>query len=111
MKATFSAGIAALALGLFFGTEATAQSLRGSPASVNRIYSQAVAHNLRFYPGASSIRNAATEGDLVRLQPDANFTLHDVSYPYVVRETQMFVVRLAAQYRSYCGEQLVVTSA
>lgn len=102
---------AALALTALFAMVAEAQTLRGSRASVNRIHSQALAHDLRFYSNGSAVRSAAERGDLVRLRPDANFTLAAVSYPYVIESTRTFVVRLAAQYRSACGEQLVVTSA
>ncbi len=92
-------------------TSAHAQSLRGSAASVNRIHSQALAHSLRFYASASSIREAASSGTLRRLEPNADFRMVDVSYPYLVPATHTFVVRLASQYRSACGEQMVVTSA
>lgn len=93
------------------GSSAHAQSLRGSAASVNRIYSQALSHSLRFYPSASAIREAASGGTLRRLEPNADFRMVDVSYPYLVPSTHTFVVRLATQYRSACGEQMVVTSA
>jgi hypothetical protein len=45
------------------------------------------------------------------LSENADFTLVDVSYPFVLPEAHTFVLRLAAQYRSACGEKLVVTSA
>jgi nucleoid-associated protein YgaU len=106
-----SATIIVLVAALTFAEGAEAQSLRGSPASVNRIHAQAVAHRLRVHPGATSIRTAVSDGELVRLEPNANFSLVDVSYPYVVRETHTFVLRLAQQYRAACGERLVVTSA
>lgn len=105
---TFATAVTFAAL---LGSGAEAQALRGSPASVNRIHSQALAHNLRFFPSGSSIRNAANGGELRRLEPNANFRVVNVSYPYVVAATHTFVLRLAAQYRAACGEQLVVTSA
>jgi hypothetical protein len=88
-----------------------AQSLRGSPASVNRIYDQAVRHGLPFYKNASAIRSSVERGELVRLEGNANYALSNVSYPYVLPELNTFVERIAAQYRSACGEKLVVTSS
>jgi LysM repeat protein len=96
---------------LAFPTESRAQTLRGSPASVNRIYQQAIDQELSFFPSATAIRESVESGDLVRLTGNADYTLSDVSYPYAVPAAQTFVVRLASQYRSACGEQLVVTSA
>jgi LysM repeat protein len=111
MKRTIAlCGFACAALGLL-PTLAATQTLRGSPASVDKMYRQAVSQDLTFFRNASSIRTANEQGALVRLGGNADYTLHDVSYPYVVPETHTFVVRLASQYREACGEQLVVTSA
>lgn len=90
---------------------AMSQSLRGSPASVDRMHRQAVSQELTFFRTAGGIREANQAGELVRLGGNADYTLHQVSYPYVVPSTHTFVVRLASQYRAACGEQLVVTSA
>lgn len=88
-----------------------AQTLRGSPASVERIYRQAVNHRLPFYESAAAIREAVADGELIHLSGNADYRLVDVSYPYAVPAAHTFVVRLASQYRAACGEQLVVTSA
>lgn len=89
----------------------SAQSLRGSTSSVDRMYQHAVDNGIYFYKTGDGLRRAANEGRFVRLSGNANYTTSGVSYPYVRRETLLFVERLAAQYRSACGEQLVVTSA
>lgn len=102
---------AALALLLIVSTTGVAQTLRGSPGSVDRMYRQARSQDLRFAESASAIRNAYQDGGLMRLEGNANYTLHDVSYPYVVPSTHVFVARLASQYRAACGEPMVVTSA
>jgi hypothetical protein len=47
---------------------------------------------------------------LVPIEPNGDFELHDVSYPFARREVQTFVQRLSSQYRNACGERLVVTS-
>jgi len=90
---------------------AGAQSLRGSKASINRMYHHARAERLHFYETSRGVRQAVDAGRLVRLVPDSNFTLHDVAYPYVKPATRTFVERLGAQYREACGHVLEVTSA
>ncbi|HEU4631272.1 MAG TPA: DUF5715 family protein [Gemmatimonadaceae bacterium] len=90
---------------------ASAQSLRGSKASIRRMYNQAVAHDLHFYETASGVRRAVSRGDFVRLAGNRDFELHQVSFPYVTEQTHLFVERLASQYHAACGEKLVVTSA
>ena len=87
-----------------------AQSLRGSRASVERMYGQAQSHDLTFFRTARGVRNAASGGDLVRMSGNDDYRLADVSYPYALSTTRTFVQRLAAQYREACGERLVVTS-
>jgi hypothetical protein len=89
----------------------SAQSLRGSRASINRMYRHAVSEKLHFYETAWGVRNAADKGVLVRLVPNEDFTIHAVSFPFVREPTRTFVHRLASQYRDACDEQLVVTSA
>lgn len=103
--------LGALALTLLAATDSGAQSLRGSTASINRMYRQAVQHELTFYRTSTGVRSAATSGTLVRMSGNADYGLKDVSQPYVLPTTRTFVQRLAAQYRSYCGEKMVVTSA
>lgn len=99
----------ALALGLAAG-DAGAQSLRGSRASVDRMYDQARDHDLTFFRTGRGVRSAARDGDLVRMSGNENYRLHAVNYPYALETTRTFVQRLASQYRDACGERLVVTS-
>lgn len=91
--------------------EARAQTLRGSPGAVARAYRQAHDHDLTFYKSGRSVRSAASSGDLVRLRGNADYRVADADYPYAQPATRLFVQRLARQYRSECGERLVVTSA
>lgn len=90
---------------------AGAQSLRGSRESIDRMYQQALDERLDFHETGTSVRRAATAGELVRVGADANVKLARVSFPYLRPVTRTFVQRLGAQYRQACGEQLVVTSA
>lgn len=89
---------------------AAAQSLRGSRASIDRMYRRARSARLHFYQTPRSVRNAVDEGRLVRLTPDDNFAIHGVSFPYVLPTTKTFVERFGEQYQDACGEQLEVTS-
>lgn len=90
---------------------ADAQTLRGSRAAVDRAYRKAHDHDLTFFRNGSSVRSAADRGDLVKLRGNADFRVHQVTYPYVLPTTVTFVRRLAEQYRDHCGEKMVVTSA
>jgi LysM repeat protein len=97
--------------GTVTASHADAQSLRGSQASIDRMYSHARAEGLSFYETPSGVRKAVKQGRLVRLEPDNTFELHAVGYPYVRPSTRLFVDRLAMQYKDACGEELIVTSA
>jgi hypothetical protein len=101
----------ALAAAVLLALPAGAQSLRGSSGSVDRMYREARGQQLTFYRTATDVRAAAGRGTLVRLTGNADYRLHDVSYPYALPDTRLFVERLASQYRRTCGERLVVTSA
>lgn len=89
---------------------AAAQSLRGSPASIDRMYRHARSADLDFYRTGTSVRGAARHGALVRMSGNDDYRLAGVSHPYVLPSTRTFVQRLGAQYRKQCGEKLVVTS-
>ena len=90
---------------------ADAQSLRGSLPSISRMYRQAVREKLPFYETSTGVRNAVRKGRLVRLRTTSGVTYDKVRWPYVQAETRVFAERLGAQYRSACGERLVITSA
>jgi LysM repeat protein len=108
----FFGAVAAIALSTSLDPSVSAaQSLRGSTASVGRMYQEARAERLSFYETPRSLRSALASGQLVRLVPDVNFFLHQVGYPFVRPATLTFVERLAAQYQSTCGAPLEVTSA
>lgn len=90
---------------------AEAQTLRGSRGTVDRTYRKAHDHDLTFFRNATGVRSAVDRGDLVRLKGNADFRIHQVTYPYVLPTTVTFVRRLGEQYHDYCGEKMVVTSA
>jgi hypothetical protein len=88
-----------------------AQSLLGSRSSVSLMHQKAIASGLRFYKSPTGVKSAAENGRFVQLAGNANYKIEGASYPYALSETRLFVERLSAQYRSACGEQLVVTGA
>jgi LysM repeat protein len=98
----------ALALSFVVAGGLAAQSLKGSPASIDRMYRQAMSQGLSFFETSAGVRRAVASGDLTRL--DGSFRLKDVSQPYVLPTTRTFAQRLAVQYREQCGAPMVVTS-
>jgi LysM repeat protein len=87
-----------------------AQTLKGSPQAMQRQNRIAIQHDYTFLRTASQVRQFAAAGHLVQLPGNADYALASVSYPYARPAVKLFVERLAAQYRSACGEKLVVTS-
>lgn len=102
--------LAALAGHSLAAPDAAAQSLRGSRASVDRMYNHALGNGIYFYRTGKGIRDAAAAGRFTSLTGNASYGLGSVSYPYVRPETRTFVERLAVQYRNACGQKLIVTS-
>ena len=90
--------------------QVSSQSLRGSPASLDIQNRVAREHQYTYIDTAERVGHFVEQGWLVRVRGDKNFGLHAVSFPYARPEVALFIERLAAQYRSACGEQLVVTS-
>jgi hypothetical protein len=74
------------------------------------MYRQAVGSGLHFFESDAGVRGALRDGVFVRLTGNADYRLGNVSYAYVLPSTRSFVQRLAAEYRSACGEPMVVTS-
>ena len=90
---------------------ADAQSLRGSSASVSRMHRYAKSNALPFHRNASAVSAAAAAGKLVRLRSSSDLGISSISHPYVRPTTDLFIRRLASQYRDACGQKLVVTGA
>lgn len=106
----FSATLFALLVFLGRPCLVAAQSLRGSMASVERMYDHAVRDGLTFYENTNDVQWAAARGELVQLHTNHGYELHRVAFPYVRPATLTFVERLAADYDQKCGDELVVTS-
>jgi LysM repeat protein len=103
------AGLVALAL-IAAAEPASAQSLRGSSASLDVQNRIAVEHDFTYIRDGAQVLRFVNAGYLVEVRPNRDFDLHAVSYPYARPESELFIRRLASQYRSACGEKLVVTS-
>jgi nucleoid-associated protein YgaU len=88
-----------------------AQSLQGSRASVDLQYRMAQAHDYTLIDTPARVRHFAEQGWLVPVRSGRDFVVkNDVSFPYARPEVKLFIERLGTQYRTACGEQLVVTS-
>lgn len=107
MKAKICLAAALLSIGL--GAEA--QSLKGSPESIGYQFLYAQAYTLPFLPDAEAVRFFIEGGFLVELEENGDYELFEVSHPYVLPTTRLFVEWFASGYRRTCGEKLFVTSA
>lgn len=105
----FASLLAVMAVWLAPG-EALAQSLRGSPSSLDRQVAQADAHGYTYMRSAADVSRFFAAGLLVRLKGNDDYELKDVSFPYARPEVKLFVERLSSQFRAACGERLVITS-
>lgn len=87
-----------------------AQTLRGSTRTMQRQNLIAQDHDFTFLRTSAQIHRFAESGYLERMRGNADYELAAVSHPYARPAVKLFVERLSAQYRSACGEKLVVTS-
>ena len=87
-----------------------AQSLRGSPRSLDRQNAQARSHDFTYLASSRNVESFAERGLLVRVPGNEDYRLRAVSFPYARPEVRLFIERLSSQYRDHCGEQLIVTS-
>ncbi len=108
VRAATAAALGAVILACAGG--AGGQALGGSAVSLDRQNAQARAHDFTYLHAPGDVRRFVDAGYLVLVVPNQDFELHDVSYPYARPEARLFIERLASQYRSACGEKLVVTS-
>lgn len=87
------------------------QSLRGGLASMQEQHQRAIDYDYTFTRDPNHVRRFVDLGLLVPLPGNDNYVLDDeVSFGYARKEVRTFVERLSRQYRSACGEILVVTS-
>jgi hypothetical protein len=90
----------------------SAQSLRGSQASVDHLYLVARASGLQFHATVRSARRAVEAGEFVPLSGNTDYVPKNrMSLPYAAAEVRSYIEHLSAEYHSACGERLVITSA
>jgi hypothetical protein len=103
--------VSLLSLSCLGGTPSSeAQSLIGSRAALLRAGAAAREHNYTYLRTSSQVYDFARRGLLVRLGGNSSYSVGPVSFPYARPEVKTFVERLSRQYKSACGEKLVVTS-
>jgi LysM repeat protein len=95
---------------LLTSSASAAQTLKGSSASLDRQNLEAEQHDFTFLRTSSQVKTFVELGLLVQIRPNADFELHEVSFPYARPGVEVFVERLAAQYHDACDEKMVVTS-
>jgi LysM domain/Family of unknown function (DUF5715) len=91
-------------------TGGRAQSLRGSPESVERQHRVAVRQDYSFLQNSADVRRFVRLGLLVPVRGGEHYDLAGVSFAYARPAIRTFVERLSAQYEAACDERLVVTS-
>ena len=96
---------------LSLASSLSAQSLRGSQSSVQKMYTRAVLNDLEFFRTSKGVYESVRDGELVMISITTDLTLDRVSYPFVLRRTRDVLNVFAKNYRAACGERLVVTSA
>ena len=87
-----------------------AQTMRGSPESMQQQNQHAVTHGYPFVQTSSQVAELVDRGELMRVGASNTMILHNVSYPYARPPVKILIERLSAQYFSACGEKLTVTS-
>lgn len=87
-------------------------ALRGSRASVEKMYDFARSHGYPFYLTPYTLDQAIAQGKLVPLTGDEHYELtRGVGFSYATEEAREFVTQFAPQYLAACGTPLTVTSA
>jgi hypothetical protein len=87
-------------------------ALRGSKASVEKMYTFARRYGYPFYLTPATLDDAIAKGKLVPLPGDENYELaRGVGFSYATTEARDFIMQFAPQYLAACGAPLTVTSA
>lgn len=103
--------IAVTGLLMFSGVSGLdAQALKGSRTAMRKQNTIAQQQDYSFLRSARDVRGFVEKGLLVPVQATSALKLADVSFPYTRPAVKTFIERLAPQYKSACGEKLVVTS-
>ena len=107
---SFVAGIAFVLAAMSWPADMAAQSLSGGRRVMQEQYAKGEEYDYTPLRDAAHVKRFVELGLLVPVPGNADYRLHEVSFPYARPEAKLLVERLARQYRNACGEQLVVTS-
>ena len=110
MTGGFGAGIAVVLAAMSWPADVAAQSLSGGRRVMQEQYAKGEEYDYTPLRDAAHVKRFVELGLLVPVPGNADYRLHEVSFPYARPEARLLVERLARQYRNACGEQLVVTS-
>jgi LysM repeat protein len=96
---------------VFAGSALHAQApLKGSRTAMRKQNTVAQKQDYTFLRTSSDVRRFVSSGYLVPVKGTESLKLANVSFPYARPAVKTFAERLASQYRSACGNKLVVTS-
>ena len=109
-RESLGVGIAFALVALCWPADAAAQSLSGGRRVMQEQYAKGEEYDYTPLRDAAHVKRFVELGLLVPVPGNADYRLHEVSFPYARPEVKLLVDRLARQYRNACGEQLVVTS-
>lgn len=100
-----------VALGLALAPTVEAASLTPTRAALDRQLAGAEALGFQRAASSADVEAQVERGELVRLPGNHDYELKStVPLPYARPEVRLFIERLSEQYRSSCGDRLVVTS-
>ncbi len=99
-----------LSLSLLSTETARAQSLVGSPYSLDRQNVEAANHAFSYLRNPDDIEVFLRHGLLVSVPGNANYKVDGARFPYARPEVKSFLERIGRRYRNACGEPLVATS-
>lgn len=89
---------------------AEAQSLLGSPYSLDRQNVEAANHAYTYLRNPEDIEVFLRHGLLVPVAGNGNYKVDGARFPYARPEVKSFLERIGRRYRNACGEPLVTTS-
>jgi LysM repeat protein len=89
----------------------SAQTLKGSHATMRRQNTIAQKHDYTFMRTSADVARFVDAGLLVPVQSSSTIKLSEnIGFPVARPQVRTFVQRLARQYKNACGERLVITS-
>lgn len=106
-----SGWVALVAVAVCWSGDLTAQSLSGGRRVMQEQFAKGEEYDYTPLKNPAHVQRFVELGLLVPLAGNANYHIDDeVSFSYARPEVKLLVERLSRQYRSACGEVLVVTS-